>query len=336
MSTVNIKERHIDRLLSEELESSRSFALWFCQRVFQEAPPTERPDNCVTTISYHRESGETDIRVQMEWQSGYTGIIHIEDKIGAMPQPDQANRYLMAIEQEKIKLAEAGKQGMAECVLVCPGSWLLRYPRESGIYPVSVTFEEIANEFKRRAEGMGEGADEYQEEIRQRLLWRSRLLDGSSARKAVYSKIEDGDITEWNECAAEIIRAENGLALDVRPRLRTPDGLHKTSRFFRFDESLLPYNQNVPVLKLKTSSETNPGRVSLEVPNTGDDQELRTEAEARGYNVSSTVKGTLMIDSTTERLQVLDIGNPVAEQVDGLKDVAEVALDMINWWESRN
>jgi len=43
-----------------------------------------------------------------------------------------------------------------------------------------------------------------------------------------------------------------------------------------------------------------------------------------------------MIDSTTERLQVLDIGNPVAEQVDALKDVAEVALDMINWWESRN
>ena len=130
MSSAKIKERHIDRLLAEELESSSHFALWFSQKVFHEDPPTERPEKSKTIISYLRKRGETDIRVEMEWLSGHVGIIHVEDKIDAQPQPDQASRYLVAIEEEEKKLAEKGKQGTAQCVLVCPGSWIRRYPKE--------------------------------------------------------------------------------------------------------------------------------------------------------------------------------------------------------------
>ena len=92
MSLIPLRERHIDRVLSEELEASPEFAAWFAHRVFGGKCPIE-PPSCSTTIGHNRVGGETDILVQLTWPSGKAAVIHVEDKIEAVPRPDQALRY---------------------------------------------------------------------------------------------------------------------------------------------------------------------------------------------------------------------------------------------------
>ena len=99
MSLIALRERHIDRLLSEELEASPAFAAWFSRTGFGARVPEAEPTSCSTTIGHHRVAGETDILVKLGWGSGTSAIIHVEDMLGALPQPDQALRYAMAVRQ---------------------------------------------------------------------------------------------------------------------------------------------------------------------------------------------------------------------------------------------
>jgi len=336
MSTVKIRERHIDRLLAEELKSSPQFALWFCRRVFRKKPPENPPDSCEPIISHRREDRyETDVHVEMKWPSGDVRIIHIEDKIKAVAQPNQAEHYKEYVNREKKKLAEENERGDVECALVCPESWILSHPKQSGIYHARITFEEIAKEFESRAEDIVGGPDEHREEIRQRLLFRKGLLNDSMRQKTTYDQIAAGDITTWNDDAAKLFDVEKQLVLKVQQRLRSKSGHTKPGRFFPFEISLTPYNnQGKPKLQLKTLDKK-PGRVSLEIPHAGDDLDLEEEAKGKGYDVGRTRAGTLVIGGTTERLKKLNLDEPVADQIDALRDAAEIALELINWWETR-
>ena len=99
MSSVGLRERHIDRLLSEELEASSTFTAWFVRQVFGDQIPQDAPSSCSTLIGHHRLAGETDILVKVGWLSGIHAEIHIEDKLEALPQPAQALRYVTAVEE---------------------------------------------------------------------------------------------------------------------------------------------------------------------------------------------------------------------------------------------
>ena len=143
MSLVALRERHIDRLLSEELEASPAFAAWFSRTVFGARVPEAEPTSCSTTIGHHRVAGETDILVKLGWGSGTSAIIHVEDKLGALPQPDQALRYAMAVRQ-------AETISPAASALVAPQAWIRRHPRETSLYDVFISLEEIASHIRAR------------------------------------------------------------------------------------------------------------------------------------------------------------------------------------------
>jgi hypothetical protein len=238
MSSIALRERHIDRLLSEELEASPEFAAWFVRQVFNIRAPAADPASCTTVISHHRVEGETDVLVNLNWLSGEIAIIHIEDKLGALPQPDQALRYDAVV--------QATECNLKACVLVAPRAWMRRHPRETSIYTTAVPLEDIASFLKSRAElhEARRGTPDAVE-LAKRLRWREQLLSGATPRRSVYRALQAGELTDWNQAAAEVVAAKNGLVLTVAPRQRS-EGQNKESRFIRFAEQLSPYRNGTP------------------------------------------------------------------------------------------
>jgi len=324
LNSATLRERHIDRLLAEELETSPAFAAWFAHSVFGDRVPGAEPSSCETTISHHRVAGETDILVKLEWSSGESAEIHVEDKLDALPQSDQASRYSMAVAQVK---------GLAASALVAPRTWMRRHPQEASLYDAEITFEQIASEFASRANQLESESGSFPRELAKRLRWREELLNGSMNQRAVYRGIQAGELTDWNEAAAAVIYASSGLTLRISPRQRS-EGRNKGSRFFRFDEVLTPYRKGKPpILQLKTAEKKH-GRVSLEIRGAAQDRLLK--AEAAGYDVEAKRSGTVLVEGTTENLKDLTIAEPVAEQIPKLEDAAQVAQGLIEWWENRD
>jgi hypothetical protein len=327
MSTAALRERHIDRLISEELQSSTVFLSWLLKRALGPTSPDGDVADCSTTIGHHRQDGETDVLLRVTWASGQSGVVHIEDKITAQPQPNQGSRYAVAVKQEVATVAAS--------ILVAPHAWLQRHPREAAKYDATLQFEEIAEHFKTRADAVARVPSAHSKELVQRLRWREQIFSGAQQRANVLQAITSGELTDWNTAAAEVIRAENGLSLDVADR-QASAGTTKASRFILFNETLTEYeNGQSPRLKLKTAERETPGRVSLEVRKAADDEKLQAEASATGYAVAITPTGTVVISDSTSNLGRLDIAKPVAEQVGALKDAARLAQRLVEWWEQR-
>ncbi|MEM7334091.1 MAG: hypothetical protein AAF490_18545 [Chloroflexota bacterium] len=325
MNVKLLRERHIDRLLAEEFETSAEFALWFAQRVLGEQVPTSTPDSILTTIGHHRLNGETDILVEFEW-TDLTIELHIEDKIGAQPQPRQAARYNEALKDTKATIA-----GNA---LVAPSAWLRRHPKESAQYQAVIPFETIANQLAKRRLQLEKRLTPEASELAARLRWREQLLTGATQKSTLYSAIQDQSLTDWNIAAAELIFARNGLQLGVSNRQKSKSAYHKIARFIKFEEQLSPHqNGKLPTLRLKTANEKNPGRVSIEVANAFEDEPLKKMAQQAGYAINSTKKGTLVISQTRHSLRDLKIDEPVTNQIDAIETAADIAQELIEWWE---
>lgn len=325
MSSTALRERHIDHLLSEKLETSLSFSSWFARKVFGDRVPGGEPASCSTEVGHHRVVGETDILVEMKWSEGVSAVIHVEDKLSALPQPDQASRYGIAVKQSGAVLAASA--------LAAPQAWMRRHPRETVLYDAAIALEEIAGEIGSRAAQMEKISTREALELARRLRWREQLLSGSMIRRAVYGAIRAGELDHWNSAAAEVIAATNGLQLRIAPRQRSA-GRNMDSRFFMFEERLSPLlNGSAPRLRLKTAGVRRVGRVSLEVPKASDNEDLVGSAQDAGFKTTKTKAGTLIVEDTTEALRALDIAKSVMEQIDGIEDAAEVGQSLIEWWE---
>lgn len=327
MATPTLRERHVDRMFAEECESSPSFAAWFASLALGARAPSARSLTCRATINHHREFGETDILLAVAWASGDTAQIHVEDKVGCGPGPEQAARYARAVAAVNCQLAA--------CVLIAPSAWMRRHPKESAIYDARVSFEEIAQQLETRAETVARRDDDLAAELASRLRWRARVFGGDTARQAAKAAIADGDLEAWNEDAAEVIYAFNGLRPKESPR--SPGC--RPSRFFQFDEDLSPGpDGRPPRLQLKTLGENKPGRVSLDIRAAGEDHKLVDNARAEGFTVNThQPKGdgkapTLLVEATGPRLAQLTISSPVKDQVDGLEEAAAQAQKLLEWW----
>jgi hypothetical protein len=103
-----LRERHLDLLLAEELAVNPNFARWVvegAQRDLEDgqreplALPAGAPSRISTTVSYWDSSGhpgaagETDVLVRLEWEDGAAVGLFVEDKLDAVFQPWQAERY---------------------------------------------------------------------------------------------------------------------------------------------------------------------------------------------------------------------------------------------------
>src|SRR5262245_48360101 len=91
-----IFERDIDLLLLEEFVASPTFLAWFLKEI-------QLPDNAVLTDaarSVVTPTGESDLELTLESSLGVIRVL-IENKVGALLQPEQAERYRGRAESHK-------------------------------------------------------------------------------------------------------------------------------------------------------------------------------------------------------------------------------------------
>jgi hypothetical protein len=164
-----VYERHLDLLLAEELECRPSFAGWLLKRgVLHGNAPHSDPVSCVVTVSNvdpmvdPAAAGEDDLLAQIRWEDGTIGRLLIEDKLDAVLQPRQLERYALRAEVHR------GAVDVVGAIVVAPRSYLSVNDQQlSGLGAVAV--EEIVEEFQQAAE-------HEHPDVAARLQWRARRL----------------------------------------------------------------------------------------------------------------------------------------------------------------
>lgn len=339
MSSSIIREKHIDRVLSEEFECSKDFVKWFCGKVFGFSEvPEGNSFECKSEISQRRStddqssSGETDIHVEVKWETGELRAMLIEDKITADSQDTQPERYKKYRQELESQIAPGESNlTMIKSVLVCPQSWTHSHTKDFEIYDSVLLYEKISEYFRNRVLNIND-ENKFSFEIRKRLLWRATLFENASTQK-VYSSEPHLKFTEWNEKAADIVKQLNlNVELIVSPRTKGK-GEKKDIRFIEFKCDLHPLDNNNLKIKLKTGNEKKEASISLEIPkNLACDYISDFAVNTYGLVCKKTAAGTLMINKTSDSLGKLTILEPADSQKLLLEEAANSADYLRDWW----
>lgn len=175
-----VYERHLDLMLAEELECNPAFAQWVIDHAFNDASArsgtvapriSAEPPTSVTVEVSHDDglglaegvAGEDDVIVEAQWKDRTVRLL-IEDKIDAILQPRQIERYL-----ERARLhARLEDVTDAVALVVAPAGYLERHRADlDNVARLSV--EDIA-------EQLGLLAADESELVAQRLRWRAERL----------------------------------------------------------------------------------------------------------------------------------------------------------------
>ena len=163
-----VYERHLDLLLAEELACNAEFFTWFtrmCRDVDLpdgEANVSVMVGHVDRTVAESHAAGEDDLFLEATFPAGERLVLLIENKIDAVLQPRQIERYLARAARHRSTGAQAA------VVAVAPASYLSSRKSDlSGITTVSV--EDIA----RALEDQADNADAA---LGRRLKWRSNRL----------------------------------------------------------------------------------------------------------------------------------------------------------------
>ena len=192
-----VQERDIDLLLLEELHSNGSFVEWFGQRMSLQSPTFDNAWYSVCTAD-----GESDLLLRVRVGRERVGVL-IEDKIAAIEQPEQDERYHRRGEQ-------AVKDGWFDRYLTCicaPQEYLAGLPSNSR-YDSRVEYEAIADWFS------------HQHDARSR--WRSDVI------RAAISQGRKGYVKQVNPAVSEFHLAYYARLQSTQPNLQmarpTPKG----------------------------------------------------------------------------------------------------------------
>lgn len=214
-----IFERHLDLLLAEELVCNADFARFVFSAAFRDRPgfvdaapaasEVTVSDLDVTGIEVGA-SGENDLLVESRWNDGRRYRLLVEDKLDAVLQPSQVERYL----ERARRHADLDAVADAAAIVIAPDRYLTDKAAElSGIAGLSI--EAIA-------EWLDAAADTASAELASRLRWRARHL----------IRFEDGrrlpspDMPEMIDARDHLIARLAELAPGVRPGsgMRTASG----------------------------------------------------------------------------------------------------------------
>lgn len=136
----SVCERDIDLLLLEEFVASLAFLQWFSGRVA--VAPTKVEKLLEVQRSVIRSNGESDIEVLLQNSNCDTACLLIENKINALFQPQQAERYRSGGQDYQNK----GKCGCFQTILVAPERYFSSDTALEG-FDARVTYEEIKDWF---------------------------------------------------------------------------------------------------------------------------------------------------------------------------------------------
>lgn len=139
----SIAERDVDLLVLEELSVSDEFREWFSSRIFGE-PIFQNKIGAWHSVT-HFQLGESDLVFLFEALEGPRTAVLIENKIGALPQPQQGERYRSRGE----KGCKEGYWETFKTCLIAPNKYLLS-EKNSESYDVNISYEELLSYFQSR------------------------------------------------------------------------------------------------------------------------------------------------------------------------------------------
>jgi hypothetical protein len=311
-----VRERDVDLLLAEAVSSDNDFRRW----LFAQLPGMDRSHEIKTLevrVSDWRDGasadglGETDVRIDIEWADGVSGLVSIENKIAAVAQPDQGRRHraFVASSQSALKAA----------VLVAPQIWIDGYPDEVSEYDKTVSIDAIAEyHLSRRSETVA---------------WRGRVFAQAVTQRP--TAVSAPDLDQWCADLDDMIR-ERGLRLAPQRRVRTPvPGRSKSDRFiWCADETLVDIGGLWPSLIFKTASGLLPGRVAIEVSVRSNDvrrEKVVLSAEAHDLAVRTT-EASVIVELCPSESADLILARSIAEQRDAVEALVDSGRQLQKWW----
>ncbi len=130
-----IQERDIDLLLMEEWCVNPEFALFFLQKILPSVSTVANRTamHSITDDAY----GESDIVLTFHLGEQRIAVL-VEDKIDAIPQPDQAKRYRLRAE----KMKSSGQYDEVLICIVAPSHYL---ENDTEQYPNRISYECLAD-----------------------------------------------------------------------------------------------------------------------------------------------------------------------------------------------
>lgn len=200
-----LKERHLDLLLAEELAVNADFTRWVAEGAQRDlvdgkreslALPPGPPVAISTTVSYWDSSGhpgaagETDVLVRLEWEDGTAVGLFVEDKLNAVFQPWQAERYAARAAAAEIPTAT---------VLVAPRSFIGR-SGSSVLFGKALPMEEIADWLRLEATRLDPS-------LGARLSWRADALAVLATERPI--AVDHPWAVRFTELFAEAVETED-------------------------------------------------------------------------------------------------------------------------------
>ena len=162
-----VYERHLDLLLAEELECNLRFARWFLERCVGVVPDGEIDVSVIVghvddMVGDASNAGEDDLFIEARSAAGERLVVLVENKIDAVFQERQVERYLARAERHRESASASAVAAVA------PHGFFERH-RDSLTDVVCISVEEIAEVLLDRAAATSDGTSA-------RLKWRASRL----------------------------------------------------------------------------------------------------------------------------------------------------------------
>jgi hypothetical protein len=140
----SVAERDIDLLVVEELRVNPEFATWLVARTW--GPGLFEESVGAWHSVTHGSSGESDIVFVFTTKAGARNAILVENKISAVAQPEQAERYRVRGDLGRV----AGDWGNFRTCVIAPGEYL-GSDKHPGGYDYEVSYQELMAFFASRS-----------------------------------------------------------------------------------------------------------------------------------------------------------------------------------------
>jgi hypothetical protein len=176
-----ISERDIDLLLLEELYVSADFRSWLVERVFGSSARIAEFMGAWHSVD-HYNLGETDLLFQFKDGAGDVIVVLMEDKIGALPQPEQAMRYRLRGEEGN---KDKSWNQFKTCI-IAPEAYMNLMAEEAQQYDIRIIYESIRDWF-------------IQSNPRdKRMMYKASLIqEGIDQNRRGYQQVPDAVVTQF-------------------------------------------------------------------------------------------------------------------------------------------
>ncbi len=299
----SVCERDIDLLLLEEFVTSLEFLQWFSDRVVNISIKVDKLLDAQRSVIH--PNGESDLKISLQDSTGRTAYLLIENKINAIFQPQQAERYQIRGQDYR----EKGDCKSVQTVLVAPERYFSSDTALEG-FDSRVTYEEIRDWFT------------HQKWMKERRHYKVALLNAAIEKRTIgYDPVEDDSVTTFWYQYWQLTR-EKAPALNMKEPVSKPSGA----------SSILFKSRSLP-LEIKLVHKLPSGKVDLEF--SGKDQPLEWLKQKFENLVDADMSFEKAGKSGCIRLQVPPVNT--AHEFDTQKEACflgiRAATRLLTWYE---